>query len=626
MGLRTIAVYSDADRSARHVRIADEAYHIGPAPAAESYLDAAKVIAVAKQSGAMAIHPGYGFLSENAAFAKACADAGIIFIGPGPKAIEAMGQKDRAKALMEAAGVPVVPGYHGDNQDPSFLHDQARKIGYPVLIKAVSGGGGKGMRLVERDEDFPAALESAQREGQNAFGDPNVLIERFVKNPRHIEIQVFADSHGQAVHLYERDCSLQRRHQKVIEEAPAPGMTAELREAMGAAAVKAALAVGYQGAGTVEFIVDGSSGLRSDAFFFMEMNTRLQVEHPVTEAITGQDLVAWQLDIANGKPLPLVQSAIPLVGHAVEARLYAEDPENGFLPSTGRLRALSFAGGEGVRIDSGVEAGDDISPFYDPMIAKVIVHADNRAAAMAKLAGVLRQSAVAGPKTNAAFLAHLVSHPDFLAERFDTGFIDARLDGLIAPDHGARQVVAASAVRYFLRDRVESLSTAKSLRSNEILSPWDATDGFQLGAPRRQTMAVIIDGEEQLQTLSFSNEGMAVDGLDANASPHIFPVSDGLLVVVDGRQYHAKMHDYAHEEEAGSSQIGAPMHGKVTAIFVEAGQAVAKGDRLFIVEAMKMEHSVVAPFDGVIAAVAAKAGEQVEEGFAVVRYELEDAA
>ncbi len=626
MGLRTIAVYSDADRSARHVREADEAYPIGPAAAAESYLDAAKVIAVAKECKAAAIHPGYGFLSENAAFAKACADAGIVFIGPGPQAIEKMGQKDRAKALMEAAGVPVVPGYHGENQDPAFLHDQAREIGYPVLIKAVSGGGGKGMRLVERDEDFPAALESAQREGQNAFGDPNVLIERFVKNPRHIEIQVFADSHGQAVHLYERDCSLQRRHQKVIEEAPAPGMTPALREAMGSAAVKAALAVGYQGAGTVEFIVDGSNGLSVDGFFFMEMNTRLQVEHPVTEAITGQDLVAWQLDIANGKRLPLAQSDIPLMGHAVEARLYAEDPENGFLPSTGRLYALFFADGEGVRIDSGVEAGDDISPYYDPMIAKVIVHADSRDAAMAKLADVLRQSAVVGPKTNAAFLAQLASHPDFLAQAFDTSFIDARLETLIAPDEGARQRVAASAVRYLFSLSMSSIAAAKSLRSNEEISPWDATDGFQLGAQRCQKVAVVIDGEEQYQSLSFGGDGMVVVGLEGGVNPHVVPVADGLLVVVNGRQYHVKMHDYEHEEEAGSGQIGAPMHGKVTAIFVEAGQAVAKGERLFIVEAMKMEHSVVAPFDGVIAAVAACAGDQVEEGYSVVLFEQEEAA
>ena len=626
LGLRTIAVYSDADRDACHVREADEAYHIGPAAASESYLDGGKVIGIAKASGADAIHPGYGFLSENAAFARACADAGIVFVGPGPDAILAMGQKDRAKALMEQAGVPVVPGYHGDNQDPAFLHEQARDIGYPVLIKAVSGGGGKGMRLVERDEDFLSSLESAQREGLNAFGDPNILIERFVKNPRHIEIQVFADSHGQAVHLFERDCSLQRRHQKVIEEAPAPGMTDALREAMGSAAVKAALAVGYQGAGTVEFIVDGSSHLRPDGFFFMEMNTRLQVEHPVTEAITGQDLVAWQLAIANGQPLPLMQKDIHLSGHAVEARLYAEDPETGFLPSTGRLLALGFPKEEGVRIDSGVEQGDDISPYYDPMIAKVIVHADTRTAAMEKLASILRQTIVAGPKTNAAFLAKLASHPDFLSEQFDTSFIDVRLDSLIAADEAAKSQVAACAAHHFTSKRMAAIKARVGGQNGGTMSPWDATDGFQLGGRRQQLVPILIDDEEHVQGIRFDGNGIALEASDLSSKTHVVSMSDGILVVLEGRQYHARLHDYEHEEDADASQIGAPMHGKVTAIFVKAGQRVAKGERLFIVEAMKMEHSVVAPMDGVIAAVASNAGDQVEEGFAVVRFEQEDAA
>ena len=376
----------------------------------------------------------------------------------------------------------------------------------------------------------------------------------------------------------------------------------------------------------MEFIVDGSSGLRLDGFFFMEMNTRLQVEHPVTEAITGQDLVAWQFDIANGKPLPLQQSDIPLAGHAVEARLYAEDPENSFLPSTGRLLALSFADGKGVRIDAGVEAGDDISPFYDPMIAKVIVHAETREAALSQLACVLKDSAIAGPRTNAAFLAKLVSHPDFLAEAFDTSFIDTRLASLIAPDEEVLRKVVGCAVRHFLLQRSEDVAATKDLRGNEPASPWDATDGFQLGAQRTQTVLVMIDNVEHKQEVAFGPTGMMVEGLEDSDQPYVIPVSDGILILVDGRQYHAFMHDYDHEEEAGSGQIGAPMHGKVTAIFVEAGQSVTKGERLFIVEAMKMEHSVVAPLDGVIATVASQAGDQVEEGFAVVSFEQEEPA
>ena len=615
LGLRTIAVYSDADAKALHVRLADEAHRLGPAPASQSYLDAEKVLEIAKISGADAIHPGYGFLSENADFSQACADAGIIFVGPGADAIRAMGQKDRAKSLMQQAGVPVVPGYHGDNQDPEFLHSQARQIGYPVLIKAVSGGGGKGMRLVERDEEFPSALESAQREGLNAFGDPNVLIERFVQNPRHIEIQVFADNLGNAVHLYERDCSLQRRHQKVIEEAPAPGMTEAVRAAMGEAAVKAALAVGYRGAGTVEFIVDGSDGLRSDGFFFMEMNTRLQVEHPVTEAITGQDLVAWQFDVANGNALPLTQDAIPLRGHAVEARLYAEDPENGFLPSTGKLVGLSFAQGPDIRIDLGIEEGDIISPFYDPMIAKVIVHEPTREQALAKLSAVLKQSIAAGPKTNAAFLASLASHPDFVDEYFDTSFIDAKLDRLVAPDEASQRRAGASGLVRFVTQEQSLAKKQAKLRSNEPCSPWGATDGFQLGKAREQTMLVLVDGDEQSHKVRYPEDGMvSVQAADA----HIIETADGVLAVAGGRQYHVNLHDYAHEDEGGSGHIGAPMHGKVVAVFVQEGQTVTKGDRLFIVEAMKMEHSVTAPMDGIVRSVAAAAGDQVEEGFAVV--------
>ncbi|MCV6575808.1 MAG: acetyl/propionyl/methylcrotonyl-CoA carboxylase subunit alpha [Cohaesibacter sp.] len=618
-GLRTIAVYSDADAHACHVRLADEAYRLGPAPAAESYLKADLILEIAKQSGAQSIHPGYGFLSENADFSQSCEKAGIVFVGPGADAIRAMGLKDKAKALMDKAGVPVVPGYHGDNQDADFLHHEARRIGYPVLIKAVSGGGGKGMRLVERDEDFLSALESAQREGQNAFGDPNVLIERFVQNPRHIEIQVFADMHGNAVYLHERDCSLQRRHQKVIEEAPAPGMTDTVRSAMGQAAVKAALAVGYRGAGTVEFIVDGSDGLKEDGFFFMEMNTRLQVEHPVTEAITGQDLVSWQFAVANGLALPLAQDDIPLSGHAVEARLYAEDPENEFLPSTGKLWGLDLAVEDGVRIDSGVEEGDEVSPFYDPMIAKVIVHEATRDEAMAKLARVLRHAVVAGPKTNAAFLASLASHEDFLSGIFDTSFIEQRLGALIAREEGAEKKAMVAGLVHLLQDQQMALSEKKSGRSNEYWSAWDEMDAFQLGGSRTLPQQVVVDGTLMDVQVSFETGAIMVDGQEADLEAvSLVRVPHGVFAVHGGRQSMIAMPDYTHDEEAGAGQIGAPMHGKVIAIFVEQGQSIAKGERLFIVEAMKMEHCVVAPTDGVVSMLNAAVGDQVEEGFAVV--------
>ncbi len=625
-GLRTIAVYSDADANARHVRLADEAHRLGPAPAAESYLKADLILEIAKKTGAQSIHPGYGFLSENADFSQACEDAGIVFVGPGANAIRAMGLKDKAKALMDDAGVPVVPGYHGDNQDATFLNEEARRIGYPVLIKAVSGGGGKGMRLVERDEDFLASLESAQREGQNAFGDPNVLIERFVQNPRHVEIQVFADSHGNAVHLHERDCSLQRRHQKVIEEAPAPGMTPAVRAAMGNAAVKAALAVGYRGAGTVEFIVDGSDGLKEDGFFFMEMNTRLQVEHPVTEAITGQDLVSWQFAIANGKVLPLGQDDIPLSGHAVEARLYAEDPENEFLPSTGKLWGLELAVEDGVRIDTGVEEGDEVSPFYDPMIAKVIVHEATRGEAMAKLARVLKKAVVAGPKTNAAFLAALASHEDFLSEDFDTSFIDQRLAALTARPEGQQEKAMVAGLVHLINDQQMAVTDRKSERSNEYWSAWDYMDGFQLGGERNLGQQVVVDGETMDVQVAFDEDGVHVNGqrpdLDAVS---LVRAPNGVYAVSGGRQTLVAMPEYAHDDEGGAGHIGAPMHGKVIAVFVEQGQQVAKGERLFIVEAMKMEHSVVAPIDGTVSVVNASVGDQVEEGFAVVDLETEEA-
>ena len=464
LGLRTIAVYSEADRGALHVRMCDEAHAIGPAPAAESYLVGARVIEVARKAGAECIHPGYGFLSENAEFAEACAAAGVVFVGPPPAAIRAMGLKDRAKALMEKAGVPVVPGYHGERQEPSFLREKAYEIGYPVLIKAVAGGGGKGMRRVDKHAEFEAALESAQREAKASFGDARVLVEKYVGAPRHIEIQVFADGHGNAIHLNERDCSLQRRHQKVIEEAPAPGMAPEVRAAMGEAAVKAAKAVGYVGAGTVEFIADSATGLRPGGYWFMEMNTRLQVEHPVTEAVTGLDLVEWQLRIASGEKLPLSQAQVPLNGHAVEARIYAEDPERGFLPSTGALVALKFP--EGVRVDTGVEQGSAISPYYDPMIAKMIAHAPTREVALDRLAQALGRTVAAGPRTNLGFLADLCRAEPFRKGAFDTGFIDRNLETLTVSDHSA--AAAFGAQQLLMQDRALQSGQSERLCQDAI--------------------------------------------------------------------------------------------------------------------------------------------------------------
>src|SRR5215470_1044243 len=434
LGMRTVGVYSEADAGSLHTRVCNDAILIGPAPPAESYLAIEKLIDAARRSGAQCVHPGYGFLSENAQFADACAKAGVVFVGPPPAAIRAMALKDHAKSLMERAGVPVVPGYHGGQQTAAFLKRKAYEIGYPVLIKAVAGGGGRGMRRVDKHAEFEDGLAAAQREAMAAFGDARVLIEKYVEAPRHIEIQVFADRNGNVIHLGERDCSLQRRHQKVMEEAPAPGMTAALRAEIGAAAVAAARAVGYVGAGTIEFIADGSTGLRSGAFWFMEMNTRLQVEHPVTEAVTGLDLVEWQLRIAAGQPLPLGQADVPIMGHAVEARVYAEDPAHGFLPSPGRVVALELPAGEGIRIDTGVAPGDVVPPDYDSMIAKIIAQAPTRDEALVRLAAALRSVVVAGPRVNTSFLRALVEHPEFRDGHFDTGFIDRHLAALVDTD------------------------------------------------------------------------------------------------------------------------------------------------------------------------------------------------
>ncbi len=623
MGLATVAVHSDADAGAMHVALADIAVRIGPAAVSESYLVADRIVAAAKETGADAIHPGYGFLSENAAFADACAAAGIVFVGPPASAIRAMGLKDEAKALMEKAGVPVVPGFHGARQEPEFLHEKAYEIGYPVLIKAVAGGGGKGMRRVDKAIDFDDALSGAKREAKAAFGDDRVLIEKYVSKPRHIEMQVFGDSHGNAVHLFERDCSLQRRHQKVIEEAPAPGMTEGMRRRMGEAAVKAALAVGYQGAGTIEFIVDGSKPLSDDTpFYFMEMNTRLQVEHPVTEEVTGQDLVEWQIRVASGEPLPLLQDEISLNGHAVEARLYAEDPDNGFLPSTGYLHVLSLAEGEGIRIDTGVREGDTVTPFYDPMIAKVIAHGETRDEALDLLSQSLDASLVAGPRTNLGFLRRLADDPDFRALRFDTGLIDRKLDTLVkAPPALKEAAVALGTLRLIEREQ-ERIEAARLARSNEAFSPWSVADAFQPGASRVTAEPLVIDGTPELVGVEWVDGEPAIrvggpaDG-EEEIEADLVDAPDGVYVLVDGRQFLIAPRDpFSVDLEAadGDAVIKAPMHGKVVSIHVEEGQAVERGQKLAVIEAMKMEHTLTAGRAGTVMEVAASAGDQVGEG------------
>ena len=615
LGLHTIAVYSEADVDALHVRQCDEAHPIGPAPATQSYLVADRLIEVARKSGAQCIHPGYGFLSENAEFAEACAKAGIVFVGPPPRAIRAMGLKGSAKALMEQAGVPVVPGYHGEGQEPSFLEQKAGEIGYPVLIKAVAGGGGKGMRRVDRPADFAMALEAAQREARSSFGDARVLVEKYVSAPRHIEFQIFADAHGHAIHLNERDCSLQRRHQKVLEEAPAPGMGAKLRAAMGEAAVKAAQAVGYVGAGTVEFIVDGSNGLRPGAYWFMEMNTRLQVEHPVTEAITGLDLVEWQFRIAAGETLPLTQDRVSLKGHAVEARIYAEDPARGFLPSTGTLLALQFP--DGVRIDTGVEQGSAITPYYDPMIAKMIAHAPTRDAALDKLAAALEHTLAAGPYTNLALLSALCRSGEFRGGRFDTGYIERNMTVLSGGtvDHEA---VAFGATALLARD-IARLGESLDRAPDAPVSPWDATDGFQLTGPRMTTLPLLVDGEPAEAQVNYGASGpvVAVDGVLAALDATAIQAADAVHVLRHGRQTVVRRADLGSgdlDHGEGDGQIKAPMHGKVLALLVSNGEQVEKGQRLAIIEAMKMEHALAAPRAGRVAGIAVAAGTQVAEG------------
>ncbi|MEP3244744.1 MAG: acetyl/propionyl/methylcrotonyl-CoA carboxylase subunit alpha [Sneathiella sp.] len=648
MGIQTVAVYSEADANARHVQMADEAILLGPAEVSESYLKADKILEAARMTGAQAIHPGYGFLSENADFAEKCAAADIAFIGPPADAIRAMGLKDAAKAMMVDAGVPVVPGYHGEGQDPDMLAEEAGRIGYPVLIKAVAGGGGKGMRRVDSASEFPDALASAKREAINAFGDERVLIEKFLTKPRHIEIQVFADRHGDAVHLFERDCSLQRRHQKVIEEAPAPAMPESMRAAMGAAAVAAAKAIGYEGAGTVEFIADVSDGLKDDGFFFMEMNTRLQVEHPVTEMITGQDLVDWQLQVASGGRLPCVQEELSISGHSLEARLYAEDPDNDFLPATGPLLRLRPPAEEnGVRVDTGVREGDTVTPFYDPMIAKLIVWGEDRDIALRKMQTALASYEVAGLATNLEFLKNVASHKAFANADLDTAFIERFRDDLVPEKPPVSDEHIALAVLQLLLD-AQAAANENGVQAADPYSPWNDITAWRLndaahedftfaGAEEDNHVTVTHDGGDFV--MSISGKPLRVSGslledgsLRASIDGHIVSASvvvDGsrMIVISGGKQVDVNriVSDYSGGgEEAGAGAILSPMPGKIIQVSVAAGDTVSKGDSLIVMEAMKMEHNLTAAVDGTVTDVFFETGDQVEEGVLLIRLEGEE--
>lgn len=630
MGIQTVAVYSEADKHARHVALADAAVCIGQAPAAESYLNQAAILAAVKATGAEAVHPGYGFLSENPDFAEAVAQAGAVFIGPPPQAIRAMGLKDAAKRLMIDAGVPVVPGYLGDDQDAAHLAKEADKIGYPVLIKAVAGGGGKGMRRVDDAKEFKAALEGAKREAASSFGDDRVLIEKYLTQPRHIEIQVFADSHGGAVHLFERDCSLQRRHQKVIEEAPAPGMTPDIRAAMGDAAVTAAKAIGYVGAGTVEFIADAKGGLSADGFFFMEMNTRLQVEHPVTEMITGQDLVEWQLGVAAGDPLPASQDQLAISGHAVEARLYAEDPAKGFLPAAGTLHHLRWpVDAPGLRIDTGVAEGDTITAFYDPMIAKVIAHGADRAQALARLTDALNATEIAGLTTNRRFLARLAGHDGFRQGNVDTGLIDRDQDALAAPDAPTNALLALAALHAAgILDEPQSDDPWASLRGWRMwpgaaaMVHLETTAGDSLEIP----VAALGRGRFRVTLPSHTIEAQTIrrDGhritADLDGAPTTVSLAAGrewVTLFLAGTEATFRLPDRLAMDTEGAdavAQVKAPLPGRITAVNVADGDRVAKGQALLVLEAMKMEHTLTAGKAGRITALAAQTGAQVTEG------------
>ncbi|MEW5864707.1 MAG: acetyl/propionyl/methylcrotonyl-CoA carboxylase subunit alpha [Pseudomonadota bacterium] len=642
LGVRTVAVYSDADRGARHVAMADEARRIGPAPARQSYLNIEAILAAAKASGAEAIHPGYGFLAENEEFARACEQAGIVFIGPPPQAIAAMGDKSAAKARMEAAGVPIVPGYHGDRQDPALLAAEAKRIGYPVLIKAAAGGGGKGMRVVDGPEHFAAALDGARREAKAAFGDDRVLIEKYLQRPRHIEVQVFGDRHGNLVHLFERDCSVQRRHQKVLEEAPAPGLTEKRRREMGEAAVAAARAIGYVGAGTVEFIV-----AEDGRFYFMEMNTRLQVEHPVTEMITGVDLVTWQLAVAAGEPLPLRQEDLRVRGHAIEARIYAENPERGFLPSTGPLKRLrtppaaEFTAWAGpLRVDSGVREGDEISAHYDPMIAKLIAWGETREAALARLRAALAEFEIVGVASNVEFLGRVCDSRPFAAADLDTGLIDRLRPELFPVQQGAAEEdLAAAALAELLAEEDAAREMARA--SGDPYSPWHEVDGWRLNLGAHHEFVLAEGGREHRVTIHFASEGLRLTvggreyALAGAREGERLRVTLGAAtfragVFRDGADWHVfregrhrvltlRGADAGEDRDTAGGTLAAPMPGRVIQVLVETGQVVDKGAPLLILEAMKMEHTISAPHGGRVAAIHYRAGEQVAEGAELLR-------
>jgi 3-methylcrotonyl-CoA carboxylase alpha subunit len=631
LGIATVAVYSAADRAARHVALADEAYPIGPPPAVESYLNRQAILAAARASGAEAVHPGYGFLSENAEFAEACAAAGLVFIGPPAAAIRMMGSKAAAKALMDRHGVPVVPGYHGADQDPARLAAEAERIGFPVLIKASAGGGGRGMRIVTGIGEFAEALAGARREAGAAFGDDRVLLEKYLTRARHIEIQIFADNHGNAIHVYERDCSIQRRHQKVIEEAPAPGLDMARRHRMGEAAVAAALAVDYAGAGTVEFVTT------AEDFYFIEMNTRLQVEHPVTEAVTGLDLVEWQLRVAAGEPLPRQQKEIAANGHAIEARLYAEDPERGFLPQTGTLHRLKFPGPEIARVDTGVRQGDAVTPFYDPLIAKLVVWGRNRAEAVSRLRRALGEMAILGVATNLGFLSAVAAHADFAAANVDTSFIERHQQALLPPCRPAPALALAPAALLRLMAR-QAAATAAAARSDDRYSPWARTDGWSPSGPIPQGL-VFRDGAVECRVTAHARGPgwrLQIGDREVAASGEWLP--DGMLAVeLDGVRRQVTVLEHAAEimvfldgeswrlseidplaaragEDAATGRLTAPMPGRVIQLLVEPGSKVRRGEPLLIIEAMKMEHPVAAPADGIVSAVGCAVGDLVEEG------------
>ncbi len=631
LGIATAAVYSEADHNALHAELADEAWLIGPAPARESYLNIEAMLDAARNAGAEAVHPGYGFLSENAEFAEACEAAGIVFIGPPASAMRTMGSKAEAKDLMQAHGVPLVPGYHGADQDPARLLDEAERLGFPVLIKASSGGGGRGMRVVDGPAGFAAALAGAKREAEAAFGDGRMLLEKYLPRPRHIEVQIFADRHGNTVHLFERDCSIQRRHQKVLEEAPAPGLDPEQRSAMAEAAVAAARAVGYVGAGTVEFIVEGGD------FYFIEMNTRLQVEHPVTEAVTGQDLVEWQFRVAAGEPLPICQPDLILHGHAIEARLYAEDPQRGFLPQTGTLQGLRFPRPELARVDTGVRQGDTVTPFYDPMIAKIISWGEDRAAVVGRLRRALAETAALGVGTNLEFLARVAAHPEFMSGAVDTGFIERHRTTLVPARRPVPDTVLAAAALSRLLAREDAARAAAS-RSGDPFSPWARVDGWRLSGRGHQELIFRDGTEERLvcarrqagswlfqfgdRTIHAEGERWAdaalsivLDGvrkqiivLDHGAETAVFLDGEGWrLTEIDPLAARAG-------EDPTAGRLTAPMPGRVTQLMVEPGASVRRGQPLIVIEAMKMEHTVIAPADGVVEAVRFAPGDLVEEG------------